>query len=238
MSIKTISKSNVIRKIACWLGAQYIRLIYMTGNWHVVRGERVFNFWDNNKPFILAFWHGRLMMMPYSWRRGHPVNMLISRHSDGQLIAHIVKHFGINTVSGSTSKGGVSALRTLIKLLKAGECVGITPDGPRGPRMRVSDGIISLARLSGAPILPATFSTTRGPMLGTWDRFLLAAPFCRGVIVWGEPLYVDRHADDETLERIRSDLECQMNAITQDADEEVGRRPISPAPSAHKAPAA
>lgn len=230
-------KSKIVRKITCWLGAQYIRLIYVTGNWQIIRGEKVLTFWDNNKPIIAAFWHGRLLMMPYSWRRGKPVHVLISQHSDGQFIAHIIKHFGIDSVAGSTSKGGASAFRELIKVLKAGGSVGVTPDGPRGPRMRVGGGIISLARLTGVPILPVTFSATRGPTLRSWDRFLVAAPFSRGVIVWGDPLYVDRNADNETLERIRSDLEDQMNAMTREADEEVGRKPIAPEPLTLKAPA-
>ena len=193
--------------------------------------ERAFELWSNNEPFILAFWHGRLLMMPYSWRCEKPVHMLISQHRDGQLIAHIVKHFGIATVSGSSSKGGAVALRALVKILKAGECVGVTPDGPRGPRMRVSDGIISLARLTGAPILPATYSIARGAALRSWDRFLLAAPFSRGIIVWGDPVYIDRDADSEAIEQYRFKLEEQMNAITQEADKNVGREPISPAPT-------
>ena len=230
MLIRTILKTNIMRRLACWIGAQYIRFIYMTGRWQVVREGKVLDLWNNEEPFILAFWHGRLLMMPYSWRQGLPIHMLISHHRDGQLIAHIVNSFDIKTVTGSSSKGGAAALRVLVKLLKAGECVGVTPDGPRGPHMRVSSGIISLARLTGVPIVPATYSIAHGTVIRSWDRFLLAAPFSHGVIVWGDPVYVDRDANNETFEKCRSDLENQMNAITKDADERVGRRPVSPDP--------
>lgn len=231
MSFKALLKSDGVRNVLCWLGARYIRLVFATGRWTFLRDETARSFWDEGRPFILAFWHGRLLMMPYCWPRTHPIHMLISQHRDGQLIARTVAHFGIATVAGSSSKGGAQALRAMVKAIKAGECVGITPDGPRGPRMRASDGIVSVARLSGVPILPATFSTTRGRVLGSWDRFLLAFPFSRGVIVWGEPIHVARDASGGALEDARRRVEDQMNAITQEADQLVGRQPVTPAAS-------
>ncbi|MEK9722900.1 MAG: lysophospholipid acyltransferase family protein [Rhodospirillaceae bacterium] len=230
MSIKAVLKSDTVRRFACWLGSHYIRFVHATGRWRTERGAAAEQFWNDGRPFILAFWHGRLLMMPYCWRRDVPIHMLISQHRDGQLIARTVSHFGIQTVAGSSSKGGAQALRAMVKALAAGECVGVTPDGPRGPRMRASDGIVSVARLSGVPILPATYSTAGGRVLGSWDRFLVARPFSRGVIVWGEPLSVPRDADAEGVEAARRELEARMNAITAEADRLVGRDPVAPAP--------
>ena len=230
MSMRAIFKSNEVRKFAGWLGALYIRIVHATGNWQVIGGEAALEFWKKGKPFILVFWHGRLLMMPYSWRHGQRIHLLISQHRDGQMLAHFVKPYGFETITGSTSKGGAAALRKLVKVLREGDCVGITPDGPRGPRMRVSEGIISLARLTGVPILPATYSVARGKVLGSWDRFLLAAPFSRGVIIWGSPVYVNRDSGSESLEKLRQELEKQMNKITLEADESVGRQPVLPAP--------
>tara|TARA_B100002052_G_scaffold262847_1_gene257582 strand:- start:572 stop:886 length:315 start_codon:yes stop_codon:yes gene_type:complete len=96
--------------------------------------------------------------------------------------------------------------------------------------MRASDGIISVARMAGVPIFPATYSVARGRVLGSWDRFLVAAPFSRGVFVWGEPLHVDRNANADAMEAARIELEERMNAITRDADERVGRPPVTAAP--------
>ena len=226
---KRIGKSEGLRGLLCWLGSLYIRLVYLTGRWQVVNGGHAQVLWDQGKPFILAFWHGRILMMPKSWRQTVPIHMLISQHRDGQLIARTVSHFGIDTVQGSTTRGGSAALRAMLKFLKNGECVGITPDGPKGPRMRASDGIVAVARLAGVPILPATFAASRRRLLGSWDRFAVALPFSRGVFVWGDPITVPKEADDTAMEAARQAVEDSLNAITRDADAPMGQTTPDPA---------
>lgn len=230
--VKRILSSDAVRRLLCWLGAQYIRFVYLTGRWSVVRGDIPRAFWDAGKPFILCFWHGRLLMMPHCWDRRVPIHMLISQHRDGQIIARTVGHFGIRTIAGSTRRGGAGALRAMLKALKDGQCVGITPDGPRGPRMRASDGIVSVARLAGVPIVPATFAAGRRKVLGSWDRFVVAWPFTRGVLVWGEPIVVARDADAAAQETARRQVEDALNAITGEADGLCGAATIEPAPVA------
>ncbi|MEO5336115.1 MAG: lysophospholipid acyltransferase family protein [Magnetospirillum sp. WYHS-4] len=226
--LKRVLKSEGFRRFVCWLGAQYIRFVHAGGRWRVVRGEVPRAFWDRGEPFILCFWHGRILMMPYCWDRTKPIHMLISQHRDGRLISHTVSHFGIHTVAGSSSKGGLEALRTMLKKLKGGECVGITPDGPRGPRMRASDGIVAVARLSGAAVIPCTFSAAKGRLLGSWDRFLVAAPFSAGTFVWGEPIRVARDADAATQEQARLAIEAALNTITAEADALCGKASVEP----------
>lgn len=228
--IKAILKSATFRKAACWLGALYIRLVYSTGSWQIIKGHIPEKYWNEGKPFILAFWHGRLLMMPYCWRRNKPIHMLISSHRDGQLIARTVGHFGIHTVEGSSSKGGAKAFRNMVKALAKNEYVGITPDGPRGPRMQASSGIVSVARLSGAPVIPAAFGIDKGRVLGTWDGFLVAKPFARGVIVWGDPVHVARDGDQQAQEQARINIEQGLNDVTREADILSGRPPVEPAP--------
>ncbi len=227
---KRVIKSDAVRCVSCWISAQYIRFVHATTRWQIIGSEIPHAFWEKGEPFILAFWHGRLLMMPYCWNLAKPIHMLISQHQDGLLIADTVAHFGIKTVSGSSSKGGANALRTIVKQLKAGECVGITPDGPRGPRMRSSKGIITVARLSGAPVIPTTYAISNGLNLRSWDRFLLAWPFSRGVIVWGNPIVVPTEADAEAMEQARQNVEESLNAITADADRLTGRELIKAAP--------
>ena len=215
---------------ACFIGALYIRLVRYTGRWRI-EGEHIpESFRSAGKPFILAFWHGRLLMMPYCWRRTDLVNMLISGHRDGRLISQTVKHFNIESVVGSTSRGGAQATRHLIRLMRDGGIVGITPDGPRGPRMRVGEGTVALARLSGAPIVPATFAASRRRVMGSWDRFILALPFSRGVFLWGQPIEVPRDAEGETLEARQQELEDAMNGLTDRADAMMGQAAIEPDP--------
>ena len=103
-SIKFFVKSDRARRAICWLGANYINLLRITCRWQTLGKKIPRQYWDEGKPFILAFWHGRLLMMPHCWDPGVPIHMLISRHRDGKLIADTVAHFGIKAVSGSSSK--------------------------------------------------------------------------------------------------------------------------------------
>ena len=227
---KRFLKSDGLRKLLCWLGAQYITFVRYTGRWTLLGIENVGPYWDEGKPFVAAFWHGRILMMPYSWRRGVPINMLISQHRDGLIIARTVSHFGIETVAGSTSKGGSAALRTMLKLLKAGECVGITPDGPRGPRQRATDGVVQVARMAGVPVIPCTFSSRRHKLLGSWDRFMVALPFSRGVFIWGKPIEIPAKLTPEEAEAMRLRIETEMNEVLAQADRIVGNQPVEPDP--------
>jgi len=225
---KRVVRSDLGRRILCWLVAQYIRLVWWTSRWHTEGVDRPAAFWSQNRPFILAFWHGRLLMAPKAWPAGASMNMLISGHADGRIIADAIAHFGLDTIMGSKSKGGLAALRAMVRALADGNNVGVTPDGPRGPLMRVSPGIIAAAKLSQCPIIPLSFATTGRLILGSWDRFHFSLPFSRGVFLWGEPLLVPKDADPARLEALRLTLEDRMNRLTATADRLCGHAPVQP----------
>ncbi len=228
--IKNISRNRLARAAACLAAAALIRLVWATSRWRVIRAPKLEEIWDSDRPFIVCFWHGRLMMMPFAWTRPEIFNMLISEHPDGRLIADTVARFGINTVLVSTSRGGAGALRNLVRILKGGNSIGITPDGPRGPRMRATTGAVALARLSGAPLVPLAFSCRRRRIWNSWDRFVLAWPFSSGVFMWGEPIEVPGDADAALLDALRGKLEERMNSLTGEADRHCGHEPIDPGP--------
>jgi lysophospholipid acyltransferase (LPLAT)-like uncharacterized protein len=161
-------------------------------------------------------------MMPFAWHGLASFHMLISAHRDGRIIAGAMTHFGIGTIAGSTSRGGSSALREILKRLKEGGCVGITPDGPRGPAMTVSIGIVNIARLARVPIVPVTYATSRRRELATWDHFYLALPFGRGVFLFGEPIELAAELGEESLENARGLLETRMVEMAREADRLVG----------------
>jgi hypothetical protein len=118
----------------------------------------------------------------------------------------------------------------MLKRLRAGDCVGITPDGPRGPAMTASIGIVNIARLARVPIVPITYATSRRRMLATWDRFHLPWPFGRGVYLWGEPIGIAEEIDDAGLEWARRLVESRMVELVCDAERRVGHRaPALPA---------
>jgi len=228
--LKSLLKSNAVRSFACALAAAYARFVNLTTRWQEIDDGDVAALWQSGGPFIVGHWHGRIMMLPFIWRHSNPIKMLISQHRDGELIAKTVAHLGIGSVRGSTSRDGASALRAMVRIIKQGDCVGITPDGPRGPRMRASDGIVTLARLCDVPIIPLSCATSRRRVLGSWDRFSVALPFARGVFIWGKPITVPRHASPEDLERYRQTVEDELIAITAKADRLCNVEIIEPAP--------
>ena len=229
---RRVLRSPRLRRLLCWVIQLYIRFVYLTNRWTVEGGDIAPRLRRDGRSFILAFWHGRLLMIPMAWQRLAPMHMLISAHRDGRLIADAVTYFGVDSISGSTQRGGSGALRAMLKHLEAGDCVGITPDGPRGPAMQASVGIINVARLAGVPIVPIVFATSRRRVLLSWDRFHLALPFGRGFFLWGEPIEIARELDPEGLERARLLVENHMNQMAGDADRRVGHAAAATNPTA------
>ena len=227
-TIKAISRNPSARTIVSWIGANYIRIVDKTTSWkrHNLNSPEVLL--DKNQPYIASFWHGRLMMMGSNWKSKLKFYMLISGHPDGKFIAKTIQRLGFNSLEISTKKGGTEALRIMVKLLKTGNCIGITPDGPRGPRMRAGMGVITLAKLTGAPIFPTTYSTTRRTVLNSWDRFIVARSFGNGIFLWGAPIWVPKNANYEEMERLRKELENSLNSLSKQADIECGQSIIEP----------
>jgi len=116
--------------------------------------------WGTAINYIVCFWHGRLLMMPFA-KKGGGGKVLISRHRDGEFIARIVNYFGIGTVRGSYRKGSISSLREILQNLNDMIDIAITPDGPKGPRYTVKKGIVELARLSGRSLLPVSYGARK-----------------------------------------------------------------------------
>lgn len=204
--------------------AQYVRLVDRTTIWQVTNGNFLNDLLAQGTGFILITWHGSLMMTPVGWPGPKPLHVLVSRHGDGELVAHAMTRFGMVMVRGSTyredrdrDKGGAAATRQLVALLKDGQAVALTPDGPQGPARSLSGGVITLARLSGAPILPVTILTARHRLLRSWDHFRVALPFSNGAIVFGEPIVVDRLLDEDGKEAKRLEVEVALNAVTDQA---------------------
>ena len=226
---KRVARSRLGRAVLVWLYARFASLVFVTTRWQIRGREDAEALLREDQPFICAFWHGRLMLAPHGWPAGTTIHVMISRHPDGENIARAVRHLDVVPIRGSRTRGGAAAGRAALRLLKEGRYVAISPDGPRGPRMRVQPGIVALARLSGAPIVPITYAVSRRTVANSWDRFVIALPFGRGVYLWGPPLYVSSDADKAALEQARLTLEERLNALTAEADRMVGTEPIEPA---------
>jgi lysophospholipid acyltransferase (LPLAT)-like uncharacterized protein len=228
--LKQLLKSPLAQAMLAACVAGYVRLVYRLTRWTFLHEERVGRHAATGRPFIACFWHGRMIQIPNLWRYKMPIHLLASGHRDGRLVLQMVQRFGIQPIVGSSSRGGTQALLTMVQVIRSGGCIALAPDGPRGPRMRATPGVITLAKLTGVPIFPVTFSTVHGRVLTTWDRFLLPLPFGRGVVIYGEPLTVPADADDAALEAARATLEARLNDMTAEADRLCGRPPVAPAP--------
>lgn len=175
-------------------------------------------------PLIMAAWHERLPLMSALWlmmrhweggegQRAR-VHIMISRSRDGRFIAAVVRRFGIDVAPGSSSRGGIAAMRDLVGLLASGSHVGITPDGPRGPRRHAAPGVAQLAALSGASIMPCAAQISRRWVLRSWDRMVIPKPFGRGIVVCGPTIRVSRAGWRDALPAI----EAALNEAADRAD--------------------
>lgn len=176
---KRLYKTLFFRQSICWLIAWYIRLVYYTCRIHLSAEEATKPYVRGELPAVFAFWHGRLLMMPMICPEKRKMNVLISTHRDGEVISLAMHNFGFGTIRGSSTRGGGSAALKSMKALQAGENVSITPDGPKGPAMKVQPGIITIAEMAKMPIVYATFAASRYRRMRSWDSFMLALPFGR-----------------------------------------------------------
>jgi len=194
-----------------------IKFLQWTMRIEELNSERIRGIWARGGNIIGAFWHGRLLMTPLVYG-GPGLKILISRHRDGELITRTVRHFGLETVRGSSTRGGIGGIKGLARALQEGYDVAIAPDGPRGPRYKVQPGVIQLARMTGFPVFPFTFSAFPRKVLQSWDRFIIPYPFSHGVFVFGEPISVDRTATKKEIEAMTLLLEERLQEITEMAD--------------------
>ena len=175
----------------------------------------------HSKPAIFVMWHNRLFLIPYLfWKywnvfqRGK-VAVMVSTSKDGGYLVRVLERFNLICVRGSSSRRGNAALLEMTRLVEAGADAGITPDGPRGPKYQVADGVISLAQLTGAPIIPISYVLSHKIELNSWDGFMIPLPFGRAMLRVGTPVNVSAVADAEEREHKRLELETILKSLSE-----------------------
>ncbi|MBL8536168.1 MAG: lysophospholipid acyltransferase family protein [Hyphomonadaceae bacterium] len=228
----------------------YMALVAVTTRWRRINQAAAEPFWaDPAARLIIAVWHGRFFVAHKLWAFGAgapKVKFLISRSRDGGVVTHAARSVGVDVVRGSAAKqrkgdtgaqqkGGVGATFELLRHIEDGGAIGMTPDGPRGPRMRAKMGVIQIARMAQIPLLPITWATRWRVVLNSWDRFSFPFPFGAGVLIWGNPIPPPPpDADAAEMERVRVQLENELNRITAEADRMMGTVVVEPAPTQQK----
>jgi lysophospholipid acyltransferase (LPLAT)-like uncharacterized protein len=192
----------------------FIRFIYLSSKKRFFISNKL-----DNSPILVAFWHNDLIMQPYTYKYIRPkgtIRTLISDHRDGESITKTVEYLGIGSIRGSSSSGGVRALLAAIKELKSGIDVAITPDGPRGPRYSVADGIVAIAQKSGAKIVIFNTNSTKFWRFNSWDKFVIPKPFGQIDFFVSDPLDISGLELEEAKELIK---EKMMIHTMKDEDE-------------------
>lgn len=187
-------KESIIINFAYWL----IYLICRTLRVVQYDDASAREFYDKGENLIFAFWHRRLFYLGYNHVKRFPDKkacVLVSQSRDGTRIGRIVKKIGVDYIQGSSSRGGAAAFKQLVQVLKDGNTAAITPDGPRGPRGIVQKGVVSLARVSGRPVVPLCYHVSRFIELKSWDRFVIPVPFSRLRVMTGKPIVIDPSED-------------------------------------------
>lgn len=172
------------------------------------------------KPAVFVVWHGRSMvptavMALYRMRSC----VVTSRHKDGRFMAKIQHMFGGRAIFGSSSSGGVSVLREGVRLLnKGGRCLVLSPDGPGGPSLRMQEGAMYFAKMTGAPIIPVCFSASKSWFQKRWDRYLVVLPFSKVIVDVGEPMFVKSKIKTPEFEQERLEIEKKCIKQLRDLD--------------------
>ena len=218
--IKNFLKNYFIKKFLSLVGALYVYIVYISSQKTFINKDNFDKLILENKSFIYALWHDQLLLSPFTWQTKNRIDILISKHKDGDIIADLIKYHGFNSIRGSTNnpskekeKNTISSIRKIIKTLKANVSIGITPDGPRGTRHRVSEGTINIARISNKKILPMALAYKEQWVINTWDKFIIPKPFNKICIVWGDPIDIEINKIDVPIQQ--EALEKSLINITE-----------------------
>ncbi len=235
MNFKKILKNILKTKaVICCLSCLiyiYAQFVGITCKWTMKNIKQVREATKNTNAIWIA-WHSRATMMPFFWQKlfNRKMAALVSPHHDGQIIAHFLKWYGIMPVNGSTNENPRQSALELMRELQNGYELFISPDGPRGPRMRMKKSPIYYAQKTGKPIICACFSLNRALIIDkAWDKTVIALPFAKGCFALSEPLYVPKDLSAEEFEAYRIRLENIANKLSIECDTDAGRNPILPA---------
>jgi lysophospholipid acyltransferase (LPLAT)-like uncharacterized protein len=197
-----------------------IKLVLATCRVSVYNGQFFKHNADNGKNMILVAWHNRLVTLPYYYRHMYGLKnltMMVSMSRDGEMFKRLLAKFDIDCVRGSTTRGGMSAVKTLIRETRKGRDTAISLDGSKGPRYVAQPGSLLMAQMTGMPVIPVTVDASRKYELNTWDRMIVPKPFSHLHGMFGEPMYIPR--DTRDLEPYRIKLQESMDRICAEVEE-------------------
>lgn len=227
---KKAPSTRAIDRAAGGMLAKFIDLTYATSSPPPLYDEHMAIFAENH-PFIMAMWHGQFMLLPVMPRPGIPAKVMLALHRDAEAMAEALRHFDLELIRGAGAgvkgkdRGGTNAFRNAVRALEEGFSVAMTADVPPGPSRRAGHGVVTLAKVSGRPILPVALASSRFLTLNTWSRMTINLPGSRLGASLGDVIHVPADASSEQLEEYRQKVEIALNVATVDAYSRAGVSP-------------
>ena len=200
-----------IKKFICFTG--------VTAKISWVGKEIVDEMIESSHPFIICAWHNDIYFSTWLLKEMN-LTALISSSRDGEYINQVLSGFGFRAVRGSSTRGGIGAMKNLVRCLKEGHSIAITPDGPQGPIHKVQEGIIALAKMTGAPIIPWRYEGNSCWNLNSWDNHKIPKPFSIISSVFGQPFYIPKTASNSDFGKYCQQLEMLMNDLIPEFKEQ------------------
>ena len=221
--LKHFSKTSLGQKLTGFLFYFITNLIARSIKWQYFEQSNKSTIFDNKHKYIFCCWHNKLFLGPHLLPRNRVINALQSSHSDGMITSVAFKYLGMNVILGSSKKGGMQAFRKMIKRLQLGESIAITPDGPKGPKEQVKEGIIKLAQISNTPIIPLVWATEKFKTINSWDDFVLPYPFSKGIYCYGKPINIKKNINVNQFELERQKLENELKRLTRILENKINK---------------
>jgi hypothetical protein len=209
-------------RVAAWIIVAVIRAVAWTLRYRLNDRSEYLNRAPAG-PAICCVWHNRLVLCIPIYRShvsqrnaNAGIAAMVSASKDGGFLTGILECLKVEPVRGSSSRRGPQALLEMITWAERGYDVALTPDGPRGPRYVVQEGVMALAQLTGLPVLPCSYNLDWKLQLQSWDRFQIPLPFSRCEINFGPVIRVPREATDGEREALRQELEASLRRMSRD----------------------
>jgi lysophospholipid acyltransferase (LPLAT)-like uncharacterized protein len=218
MTIKDRLRNILYRQIFPRGGLQLLKLISRTYCYRLVDTENEQRVLDDTGTVVYASWHQRFLPGLTTLAARKPIAIIVSQSNDGEIIARVADALGWHPVRGSSTRGGMRALKEIRTLARQGFRFGHIVDGPQGPFGVVKPGLLTIAQLAGAPIVPVITSAQRRWVFNSWDRFMVPKPFSKILVRFGPPMAVPRRLAADAFESLRQEMENRIKELYTETD--------------------
>ncbi len=211
------AKQDTLRFAGNYVLFQLVDILCRSLRIKVINREAIDKFERENVNYVLAFWHGT-MLLPWFLNRDKNFAGLTSKSKDGDLLAKILKKWKYKVLRGSSSAGGGVALGLMIDFARNGYSIAVTPDGPKGPPFKLKAGAVVAAKKAGLPLVLAGIGFEKKRLLKSWDRFQIPKFFTRANVVYSDPIFVGPDMSREEISRIIGKCENKLNDLQLQAE--------------------